>query len=66
MRHFLTDNSKKYPASESTNMPTGSTFDNYNGYWVDENNKPLITNDGFRGSATKKEDRETGEDQKGE
>ena len=36
------------------------------GYWIDDNSSPCILNPDFAKPRTKKEDRETGEDKKGE
>ena len=67
MSHFIINNAQRYDEPDHDPVPEHATFDDEAGYWADDmSGKVLITNDGFQGMGTKKEDRETGEDQKGE
>ena len=68
MLHFILDHSKRYdePATESLTPPNGR-YNSSNGYWEDiHNGKALIGSSAFDHVNSKKWDRETGEDQKGE
>ncbi len=67
MKHFILDNAHRYNNPDEDPKPVGASFNDKNGYWEDDmSGDALITNDGFQDINTKKADRETGEDQKGE
>lgn len=58
---------KKSNISLVKEVNEGYEYDALLGYWVNKNNrKPAIYDPHFSGPITKKEDIETGEDQKGE
>ena len=67
MPPFILDNAHRYDEPTSDPKPVGATYNDRSGYWTYNNSgDAIITNDGFRDIHTKKADRETGEDQKGE
>lgn len=67
MSHFLLKNAYKYDEPKSTQTPENGIFNEQFGYWNDsETCEVLVVNNGFSHLCTKKEDMETGEDQKGE
>ena len=67
MAHFILDNAKRYDEPNTEILPEEAIYITRIGYWTDKlNHIPLINSEGFRYMSTKKEDRETGEDQKGE
>lgn len=67
MHHILLQKSKRYTDPVSVNIPKGYVFDNKKGYWIDKNRGcPMITDSKTSIQNSKKWDRETGEDQKGE
>ncbi len=67
MKHFILENAHKYNNPDVDPVPAGASFNDESGYWADDmSGDALITNDGFQDINTKKADRETGEDQKGE
>ena len=64
--HIILENSKIY-SNRDKKMHEGYRYNAYVGYWVSNiTNEPLIMNEKMELLATKKEDIETGEDQKGE
>lgn len=64
--HFILENAKRY-SNRSVKMHEGYTYSAQDGYWMsDLSDEPLVLSDKMEGLATKKEDIETGEDQKGE
>ena len=67
MKHFILENAHKYNEPLTDPAPNGASFNDEAGYWTDNiTGDAIVTNDGFRDMNTKKADRETGEDQKGE
>ena len=67
MAHFILDNAKRYEEPILDIVPENATYNTGVGYWMDSLGlAPLISSGEFQNLATKKEDRETGEDQKGE
>ena len=67
MSHIILDHARRYNEPANPPTPENSSYDEQAGYWRNKDTgEALVSNDGFRNSATKKADRETGEDQKGE
>lgn len=67
MQHFILENAKRYNNPSSDPVPKGAFFDDKKGYWRDnESGEALITSGIIGKLNSKKADRETGEDQKGE
>ena len=67
MQHFILENAHRYDDPAVPPTPSNADFDDRDGYWKErQTGNPLISNDGFQNQASKKCDRETGEDQKGE
>lgn len=67
MAHLILDKAKRYNEPDTEIYPKGAVYDAGVGYWnIESSHIPLINSEGFHNMATKKEDRETGEDQKGE
>ena len=67
MQHFILENAHRYSDPARNPMPNGASYNERSGYWTDDKSgDAIVTNDGFRDINTKKADRETGEDQKGE
>lgn len=66
-QHILIENAYKYPEPIGIRMPACYVYLEEKGYWknLSTNEIMMLSNDSFR-PQTKKEDRETGEDQKGE
>jgi hypothetical protein len=66
MEHILLKNSFNYKKRQSLITPEGFRYDRNIGAWVSTLNKALLVkNINFPSIGTKKEDIETGEDQKG-
>lgn len=66
-QHILLERAHRYSEPRHISLPTGYVFSEENGYWVNsENGNALMLSKDARRQQTKKEDRETGEDQKGE
>ena len=66
-KHLLIEKAYEYKKPKNNPNMIGCKFDHLNGYWVFENsNEPIIHSSNFISPRTKKADRETGEDQKGE
>ena len=67
MKHILLKNAFTYKKAKIKVEPKGYIFDHVLGAWVSKATKCLLINDSnFSAIGTKKEDIETGEDQKGE
>ena len=66
-KHILIERAKSYPEPTDRLTPEGYTFSSRGGYWADnQHGKPLMLSNDPKRPQTKKCDRETGEDQKGE
>ena len=67
MSHFILEKAHKYNDPTTPPVPQNAVYDDRDGFWKKQDSgDALISNDGFQSQATKKCDRETGEDQKGE
>ena len=67
MGHILLELARRYPEPTDGLMPSGCTFQETCGYWVKNgSNEVMMLSDDPRRPYSKKCDRETGEDQKGE
>ena len=67
MKHILLQKALRYKQRKQVEEPNGFTFDNKIGAWISKvNNSLLIQSLNFQKLGTKKEDIETGEDQKGQ
>ncbi len=68
MAHFIIEKAKKYEEPSDDNLlPMNGLYDIDSGYWRDNNSgDALVGTDALNGVNSKKWDRETGEDQKGE
>lgn len=67
MKHILLQKALKYKKRKEIEEPKGFSFDSLMGAWINNTDKSfLILSKGFKALGTKKEDIETGEDQKGE
>ena len=67
MKHILLQKSLKYKKRKEIEEPKGFSFDSLIGAWINNIDKTfLIQSKGFKALGTKKEDIETGEDQKGQ
>lgn len=65
--HFLIEKAHRQIYPSSVEYPEGCTFNRNKGYWIiDSTNEPLMLSKNPNLPASKKWDRETGEDQKGE
>ncbi len=65
--HLLLNLAKTYPVFEGDLTPEGCRYDLYEGAWILEDvGSLLVESPDRKGPRTKKEDIETGEDQKGE
>ncbi len=66
MQHMLIEKAFRYP-NKQIQVPTDCDYDVINGYWlIKSTNELLIASELATCLGTKKEDIETGEDQKGE
>lgn len=66
-QHILLENANRYTVPQTDAMPVGYSFDELGGYWKnDYTGKALMLSEDRRVPNSKKCDRETGEDQKGE
>jgi hypothetical protein len=66
MKHILLQKALKYKMRKKNEAPSGFSFNSLLGAWVNNEDKTfLIEAKGFHALGTKKEDVETGEDQKG-
>jgi hypothetical protein len=67
MKHILLQKAIKYKKRRKIEAPNGYSFDSVLGAWINIlDNSLLIKSTNFPALGTKKEDIETGEDQKGE
>lgn len=67
MKHILLQKALKYRQRKEIKSPNGFLFDSLLGAWVNNIDKSLlIFSKDFKALGTKKEDVETGEDQKGQ
>ena len=65
--HILIEKATRYPEPKAIEKPSGYSFQDKKGYWTnDTTGEPLMTNSDAKPPKSKKWDRETGEDQKGE
>jgi hypothetical protein len=66
MEHLLLSHAFKFKKRKPQEAPEGFVYDKQKGAWVSPiNSQLLVANENFPSVATKKEDIETGEDQKG-
>ena len=66
-KHILLEQAFRYNAPITVEKPEACTFNHRKGYWIsDLTGQALMESAEYRPSTTKKCDRETGEDQKGE
>jgi hypothetical protein len=66
-KHILLEKAFVYKKGQEKLLDENYVYDNSLGYWVKKDNgKPAVYDPEFSGPKTKKEDIETGEDQKGE
>lgn len=67
MAHILFKKYFVYRKRKEIKAPEGFIYDKLLGAWIDEkNNSPLVLHKDFPLNGTKKQDVETGEDQKGQ
>lgn len=66
MSHIFLDNIFEYDLNTLESPEINFNYSRVHGYWVDMYQQPCILDPSFAKPRTKKEDRETGEDQKGE
>ena len=67
MQHILINKAKSYPTPNPVLAESSSVYDVEKGYWqLKSTMEPMVTSDMAIHPATKKYDRETGEDMKGE
>ncbi len=67
MKHILLQKALKYKRRKEVEAPKGFSFDSLLDAWTNNSDKTfLIEAIGFKALASKKEDVETGEDQKGQ
>jgi len=66
MSHILLNNIFEYNLNQVEEPAINFKYSRNRGYWIDNDQQPCILNPTFSKPRTKKEDRETGEDQKGE
>ena len=66
-KHILIEKAYEYPVPLEKPSMQGCKYNIEGGYWIrNNNNQPVILDKDFIKPRTKKADRETGEDQKGE
>ena len=66
-KHILIDNAFRYTEPLETPRPQNCTYDGKRGYWVDNlSGQAMMQSNNATRPQSKKCDRETGEDQKGE
>ncbi|MEA4898653.1 MAG: hypothetical protein VB115_10455 [Christensenellaceae bacterium] len=66
-KHILLEKAFSYPEPQGSLAPEGCTFSEQSGYWVKATTgEPMMRSNDPKRPQTKKADRETGEDQKGE
>jgi len=67
MKHILLQKALKYKKRKEIEEPKGFSFNRIIGAWINNADQSfLINSTGFKALSTKKEDIETGEDQKGQ
>ena len=66
MSHIFLDNIFEYDLNNIETSDINYKYSRVHGYWINNNSQPCILDPDFAKPRTKKEDRETGEDQKGE
>jgi len=67
MKHILLQKALKYKKRKEIETPKGFSFDSLLGAWISSVDKTfLVEAKDFKAFGTKKEDVETGEDQKGQ
>lgn len=67
MKHILLQKALKYKKRAEIEEPKGFSFDSLVGAWINNDDKTLLVQSKeFKALGTKKEDIETGEDQKGQ
>lgn len=66
LAHIFLNKVFEYSLNNSECIDSNFIYNKKDGYWVDSDNSPCILNPNFAKPRTKKEDRETGEDKKGE
>lgn len=65
--HLLVEKAKRYETKSQLQTPENCTFQGHSGYWINNaTGKPMMLGNNPQKCGTKKEDVETGEDQKGE
>lgn len=65
--HILLELARRYPEPTGNLTPSGCTFQEAHGYWVKAgSSEVMMLSDDPQRPCSKKWDRETGEDQKGE
>lgn len=66
-QHILLEQAHRYPSQTAVNSLKGCSFQQEKGYWVNNSaGQAMMESDDPKPPTTKKCDRETGEDQKGE
>jgi hypothetical protein len=65
MAHILLSTATRKPFQKEPTLPAGAQYDIAAGCWMLEGS-PLVSSDALGAPSTKKNDLETGEDQKGE
>lgn len=66
-KHILLEKAYEYEKQKNSNNMNGCNYNNVKGYWeFNDTKKPVVYDSSFIKPRTKKADRETGEDQKGE
>lgn len=66
-KHILLENAFRYNEPSVVLPPSGCSFDSQRGYWIkNKTGEAMMLSDDNCNLQTKKCDRETGEDQKGE
>ena len=67
MAHVLLDHAHKYDVTVFDGTPKGCVFNQSKGYWISSaTGQPMMEGKDPKPPVSKKGDRETGEDQKGE
>lgn len=65
--HILLEKAFRYPKPTLDPTPANCTYERVRGYWINnDTGEPMMLSDDPLRPQTKKADRETGEDQKGE
>ncbi len=66
-QHVLLQNAHRYDVLQGSLVPEDCTYNHAGGYWMyNATGQPMMEGPNPKPPATKKADRETGEDQKGE